>query len=440
MANTSAFTIDMGVFTAQTIKASIANTTNAYIAIARVGAWPNDAAPNVANSSVASVYGIWRNMIGGKKITGGDVSFVIQRQNWTANSVYVPYDHNRSTLYGNANLHYVMTDDFNVYKCLFNNRNANSTVKPTTTNPNTSYTTSDGYIWKYMYTLSDVDRVRFLTPDWIPVRTLASNDGSLQWRVQQSAVAGAIDVIKVVSGGNNYTSNNLTITITGDGSSATARANIVPVSNTVQFVTVTSRGSGYTYANATVSGSTGTGAVFDVVIGPRGGHGSDAVSELGAKAIMINARIRADEGGKIPIVNDFRQVALLVDPLSFSAGNNYSGTAFNQTQRLTVTGSGANFAQDEIVFQGISLATATYTGDVVEFDSANGVVKVANTGGVPTAGQLIGATTAAARYVTTVTEPDLRKNSGKIIYIDNITPVARNASQTEDIKLVLSFL
>jgi len=440
MANTSTFTADMGVFVAQTIKASFANTTNAYIAIARVGAWPNDAAPNVANSSVESVYSFWRNVIGGKKITGGDVSFVAQRQDWTANNKYYPYDHNRSTLYGNANLHYVMTEDFNVYKCLFNNQNANSTVKPTTTNPNTSYTTSDGYVWKYMYTLSDVDRVRFLTPDWIPVRTLASNDGSLQWRVQQSAVDGAIDVIKVVSGGSNYTSNNLTLTITGDGTSASALANIVPLANTIQVATLTSRGSGYTYANATVSGSSGTGAVFDVVIGPKGGHGSDAVSELGAKSIMINTRIKADEGGKIPIVNDFRQLGLLVDPLAFGASNVFSGTAFNQTQRLSLTGSGANFAQDEVVFQGTSVTSATYTGEVVEFDSANGIVKLANTGGTPAAGQLIGATTAASRYVTTVTEPDLRKFSGKLIYIDNITPVARNAFQTEDIKLVLSFI
>lgn len=440
MANTSSFTVDMGVFAAQTIKSAIANTVNAYLTIAKVKAWPNDAAPNIANSSVASVYSIWRNMIGGKKITGGDISFVIQRQDWTANTKYYPYDHNRSTLYGNANLHYVMTSDFNVYKCLFNNGNANSTIKPTTTNPNTTYTTSDGYVWKYMYSLSDVDRVRFLTPDWIPVRTLSSNDGSLQWRVQQSAVDGALDVIKVVSGGSDYTSNGLILTISGDGSSATAVANIVPIANTIQFATVTSRGSGYTYANASVSGSSGSGAVFDIIIGPKGGHGSDAVSELGAKSLMINTRFRADEGGKIPIVNDFRQLALLIDPSFFSGGNIFSGTAFNQTQRLTVTGSGANFAQDEVVFQGTSLATATYTGDVVEFDSANGIVKVANTGGIPSAGQLIGATTAASRYVTTVIEPDLRKNSGKIVYIDNITPVARNAFQTEDIKLVLSFL
>lgn len=440
MAITSTFTADMGVFVTQTIKSAIANTSNAYLAIARVEAWANDAQPNVANSSVDSVYNFYRNMIGGKKITGGDVAFVIPRQNWIANTKYVSYNCERSTLYGNANLHYVMTDDFNVFKCLFNNNNANSEIKPTATNPNTSYTTADGYIWKYMYTLSDVERVRFLTPDWIPVKTLSVNDGSLQWRVQQAAVDGAVDVVEVLNGGTNYTSNGLIVTITGDGSSAVATANINPTTNTIQKVTVTSRGIGYTFANAAIlSGGGGSGALLDVNIGPKGGHGFDPVSELGARALMINLRLRADEGGKLPIVNDFRQVALLIDPLAY-AGNNFSGTAFNQTLVLTVTGAGATYAQDEIVFQGVSLPSATFTGKVVEFNAATGTVKLADVTGVPSAGLLIGSTTAASRYVTTFTNPDLRINSGKIVYIDNIVPVARNASQTEDIKLVISFL
>lgn len=441
MANTSTFTAFTGVYLAQLFKSAIANTSNAYLAIARVNSWANDSSPNIANSSVESTYEFWRNMIGGKKITGGDVSFVVKRQDWTSNTVYAAYDSKRSTLYGGSNLHYVMTSDFNVYKCLFNGNNANSTIKPTSTNPNTTFSSPDGYIWKYMYSLSDVDRVRFTTNDWIPVRTLTSNDGSLQWRVQQAAVDGAIDVINVISGGNNYTSNGLTVTISGgDGSSATATANINPTTNVIQTVTVTSRGSGYTYANASIlSGGGGSGATFSVEIGPKGGHGSDATSELGAKSIMINARLRSNESGKLITTNEFRQFALLMDPLAY-AGNTYSGTAFNQTLTLTVTGVGASYTQDETVFQGVSLATATFVGRVVEFDSTAGTVKVAEYNGTPSAGQLIGATTAASRYVTSITNPDLLSRSGKIIYIDNITPVLRNASQTEDIKLVISFL
>lgn len=437
MANTSTFTADMGWIMARAFKSSISNTSNAYIAIARAEPWSNDSTPPQANSSVDTVYELWRNIIGGKKITGGDISYVIRRQDWSANSVYIPYDCERSTLYGAANLHYVLTEDFNVYKCLFNNGNANSTVKPISTNPNTTYSTADGYIWKYMYTLSDVDRIRFTTTEWIPVRTLVANDGSLQWRVQQAALDGGIDVIRITNPGSGYTSQP-TVAFSGDGSGAAASLIANTTSGLLTNVVITARGSGYSFGNAIVSG-VGTDGTLAIDIGPKGGHGADPVSELGAKTLMINARLRADEGGKIPTTNDFRQIAILFDPLAY-AGNAFSGTAFSQTTRLAVTGSGANFAQDEYVFQGTTFDSSTFSGELIEFDTANGIVKLVETVGTPTAGPLIGATTAASRYVTSVTNPDLTRNSGKIVYIDNVSPVTRNPSQTEDIKLIISFL
>lgn len=436
MANTSTFTADMGVFMARSFRSAISNTANVYLAIARADPWGNDASPPQANSSVESVYEVWRNIIGGKKVTGGDISYVIRRQDWTANSIYIPYDGDRSSLYGSTNLPYVMTDSFHVYKCLFNNGNANSSVKPISTNPNTTYTTADGYVWKYMYTLSDVDRIRFTTNEWIPVRTLVANDGSLQWRVQQAATDGAIDSVAIIDQGSSYTGTP-TVSFSGDGSGASATLTTNTVSGAITNVTIIAKGSGYTFANAIVSG-TGTGATLAVNIGPKGGHGYDAVSELGVKTLIINVRLRADEGGKIPTTNDFRQIALISDPLAY-AGNAFSGTTFSQTTRLSVTGSGANFAQDEFAFQGTTFETATFSGEIIEFDTANGIVKLAETIGTPTAGSLVGALTAASRYVTAVTNPDLTRNSGKIIYIDDISPVARNPSQTEDIKLIISF-
>jgi hypothetical protein len=436
----STFTSSMGVFVAKTFKSQIATGSNTYVAIAQVEPWQNDLAPDSANSSVDSMYLIWRNMVGGKRISGGDISHVAPRQDWSNGAIYVTYDSEASTLYTSSNLHYVMTDDYNVYKCLYNNRNANSYVKPVSTNPNTTYSTADGYVWKYMYTLSDVDRIKFLTSEWMPVKTLTGNDGSLQWRVQQAAGAGAIDIIQVNSEGSGYSNSaNITVSVSGDGTGATAVATRNTTGNSIQSITITARGSGYSVANASISSGGGSGAILDVTLSPPGGHGSDAITELGGKYLMINARLDADEGGKIPVVNDFRQLALLIDPLAY-AGNVFSGTAFSQVLQLFVTGTGASFSQDEQVFQGTSLATATFSGDLVEFDSVNNIVKITNYSGTPIAAPLIGATTAASRYVTSVTNPDLLKNSGKIVYIDNISPIIRNSSQTEDFKIVISFM
>lgn len=437
---TSTFTQQMGIYNAKRIKASVATTTNAYIAIARIGSWANDAAPDTANSSVMSQYRFWKNMIGGKRIAGGDVSHVVPRRNWSANSVYSPYSCEASTIMGSANLNYIMTEDYNVYKCLFNNGNANSSIKPVSTNPNTTYSTADGYVWKYMYTLTDVDRIKFLTDDWMPVRTLVGNDGTLQWRVQQSAIDGALNIIRITNGGSGYSNvSNLTITIDGDGLNATATANVNTSTNTVQSITVTSFGSDYTYANVEISGGGGTGATAFAEISPPGGHGSDAISELGGHYLMFNPRIKSDESGKITVSNDYRQIALLFDPLSYGGSNNFSGTAYTQMMKLTVSGAGASYVVDETVFQGASLDAATFSADLVDYDVANNVVRVTNEVGTPTSGPLIGATTAASRFITAVINPDLEFYSGQIVYIDNIPPIVRNVSQTEDIKIVVSY-
>ena len=432
----STFTQNMGIYIAKQVKSSVATTSNVYLAISRVDAWANDAFPDVANSSQASINTFRRNMIGGKRIAGGDVSHVIPRKNWVSGSVVQPHSITRTSLLSSANLPYVMTEDYNVYKCILNNNGGTSTIKPVSTNPNTTYSTADGYIWKYMYTLSDVDRIKFTTTDWMPVKTLASNDGSLQWRVQQAAVPGAIAAIRVVSGGSGY--NVLAapaVTISGDGTAAAATANVT-AANTIDKIIITSAGSGYTYANVSFASGSAT-AVAE--IGPPGGHGADPLTELAGHYLMFNARIRGSEDGKITVSNDFRTLGLLADPYTYGTSNAFSATAFNQTQVITVSGTGAAYSLDETVYQGASIATSTFSGDLVDYDTANNVMRVANIVGTPTSGPLIGLDTAASRFVTAVADPDLSPYSGKILYIDNIQPIVRNVSQTEDIKIVVSF-
>ena len=71
---------------------------------------------------------------------------------------------------------YVVTDEYNVYKCLDNNNNARSTVKPTGTALD-PFETSDGYIWKFMYNIPINLRNKFYTDDHIPVVS------ALTWQV-----------------------------------------------------------------------------------------------------------------------------------------------------------------------------------------------------------------------------------------------------------------
>jgi len=182
-----------------------------YIFVGRITAWPNDAAPPSVDGSVNyTEFGYWRNVIAAKKIVASDVSFAIKRYNWANNTIYRQYDSTSSTLFADpsaANTLYVMTDDYNVYKCLFNNKAATSTVKPTGTSTSL-LNTADGYIWKYMYTVTSADRTKFMNTQFIPIKTLTSSDGSQQWNVQQAASNGSIQVIDIISSGSSYLQSN----------------------------------------------------------------------------------------------------------------------------------------------------------------------------------------------------------------------------------------
>jgi len=163
--------------------------------------------PTPVDSYQDTYFDIWRGMISLKKIQASDVSYVIPRYNWSNNTLYTQYTDTNENL-ANA-VFYVMTTDYNVYKCIDNNRGANSVVKPTGTSTSI-ISTSDGYRWKYMYTVSGANVLKFLSNDWIPVQTLSSNNGTAQWTVQQNAANGAINHIYVVANGKNYLSTTNT--------------------------------------------------------------------------------------------------------------------------------------------------------------------------------------------------------------------------------------
>jgi hypothetical protein len=82
--------------------------------------------------------------------------------------------------------------------------------------------------------------------------------------------------------------------------------NIIPVTTDSAFIELP----------LTVSSATSfQAAVLQPIISPPGGHGSDPISEFGAKRICISTKFTNSEGATIPTTNDFRQVGLLKNPL-----------------------------------------------------------------------------------------------------------------------------
>lgn len=436
--------IDLRINNAEQLKESVSEpspNTKLFLVFGKTDAWANESSPNISNTSIATVYEVWDNMIGGKRILGGDLTLAIPRINWTSNTKYDAYDHMRSDLFDSNTKFYAMNSSYSVYKCISNNNGQVSTSEPTSVNPEIVSTTGDGYSWKYMYTLSDAEKIRFVSPEYIPVKTLTLDDGSLQWQVQENAIDGSIDTIFVTNSGNNYSNvSNIVVSISGDGTSATAEATINAISNTISTINMTDRGTGYTYATVTITDAgIGSNATARAIISPPGGHGSDPVYELGGKNVIIDAKLRYDEEGILPATNEYRQLAILKDPYINLTTNVATNIAFVQATSLICDGVG-DYSEDEIVYQGASLETATFTGRVVSWNSVTSKVLLINTTGTLALQQsLIGSTSFIVRTTTSKTDGLLKIYSGRILYVDNIKPITRSSDQIEDFQIVLKY-
>ena len=182
-----------------------------YLFIGKVQPWPNgDTIPVRVESTSYTDYDPWHDMLGVKKVTTNDFSFAIERVDWVTGRVYDEYDNLVDLDTHQDNTFYVKTSADNVYKCIFNNRGATSTVEPSGTSTSI-FDTADGYKWKFMYSISAAEALKFLTPYYMPIKRLTSDDSSAQWDVQAAAVNGAIHVIDVTANGSGYVQRANTI-------------------------------------------------------------------------------------------------------------------------------------------------------------------------------------------------------------------------------------
>ena len=110
--------------------ASVRDTRHAYYVFAgRPNPWSNDSSPPSANGSVSQYQQtVYDDMLFGKRIGSTDIQFMVPRYNWTSGTVYNQYDQTDPNLFNEQ--FFVVTDQYNVYKCIFNNYGTVSTVKP----------------------------------------------------------------------------------------------------------------------------------------------------------------------------------------------------------------------------------------------------------------------------------------------------------------------
>jgi len=200
-----------------------------------------------------------------------------------------------------------------------------------------------------------------------------------------------------------------------------------------------------------------------VIIPPKGGHGANAVKELGGFYVMMNKSLVGVEGtSDIGVGNDFRRIGLLRDPTNFGTTTVASATTRRQLYAIKFASVSGTFTADEEINQ----ATTGAVGKVVEYDSTNLILYYYQTRfpdvGTDTNGNLTafsGAnaitgqsssasatpntsdsdTTNGVDFTSGYANPELAYDSGDMIYVEERSPITRASDQTENVKLIIEF-
>jgi hypothetical protein len=418
-----------------------------YCFLSKVDPWDDENNPPAPSLDQKSLKKIFKSMFVAKLITSSDISPVIQRIDWTIGTTYTYYrddidmfeqDQNGNLIYQ----FYVKNKYDQVFKCLWNNNGTPSTLEPYfepgTYTTNNIFKGTDGYKWKYIYTIDTGLKVKFMDKTWIPVPVGANTPNPLI----SSAGAGSIDVINVLNKGSGYDPANAVVyvTITGDGSGAAATANVA-ANGAIQDIIVSSAGSNYTYADIQVVSQLGSGANVYGPTSPIGGHGFDPLSELGCSHAMFTVEFNGGENGLIPTDIDFHQLGLITAPTAQdvnpypAAESIYSTT----TDFVVAPGADTGYVMDELIYQG-PIDKPTFFGTVLSFDVATNVAKVLNMTGTPTNNApIFGLSSKTTRTLLSYNPPNFVILSGYMSFIENRTGIQRSADGIEQFRFVIGY-
>lgn len=431
-------------------------TESIYCFLSQVLPWADDNNPDVPEQTQRYLKTVYKSMFVAKHITSNNITPVAQRFDWTSGEIYDYYRDDIDMFEKDSSgllvkIFYVKNRYDQVFKCLDNNNEAESTdepfFQPGTYNTNNVFTSGvDGYKWKYIYTIDVGNKVKFMDSTWIPVPV-----GSKTPNATTTAGTGSIDAIILTNGGVNYEPSNTTITITGDGTGATA--NLSMSSGVITDINIFNPGSNYTYANVSITSANtqASNAAAFAPVSPVGGHGYDPVSELGCNHIMYTVEFNSAETlngvDYIPIDIDYRQVGLLINPMASDTYPAFAnGSIYDLSTQITVASGFGAYTPDETVVQiDINPNNTTYgqvifTGTVLSFNTSTNVIKLINTSGtVTTSASIQGQTSGTTRTLLASTTPKFMKFSGYIAYIQNRSAVQRSADGIEQFKFVLGY-
>jgi hypothetical protein len=498
---------------------SVAESNNSYyvfvglanptqVGYGRTADWDTNV-PNPVDS-INDINHVYDNIVFGKKITTSNVRRLIRRRDWTQGARYEIYRHDYSVespspitqssrLY-DAN-YYVMNADYRVYICIDNGSSGINTVgnasqdQPTFTDlePSKAGESGDGYVWKYLFTVSPSDIVKFDSTDYVAVPNNWDNSTDAQIEAirengDSSINSNQIKKVYIDRQGENYASGlSQEVNILGDGTGGKVVLDVVggKITNAI----VSAGGKGYSFGIVDL-GSINSNVIpakaakLIPIIPPSKGHGYDLYKELGTDKVLAYARFD-DSTKDFPSDSKFAQIGILKNPTSIGSTNIFTENQFSSAYALKFSSTNGTLNVGDIIRQPVTGGVAL--GYVVSYDLETKVVKYTrdrslyfNDGsldqtdyiGISTSGKVLNFESSATivttvggfsgsvdlgfsgittnptgtkvvnlgvQFTNGVALPEINKTSGEIIYLDNRPLIARNPRQKEDIKIILEF-
>lgn len=290
----------------------------------------------------------------------------------------------------------------------------------------TNITINDGGIG---YSNISVSVVGIGTSATVTCDTSVGSLDTAQTNVELLATSGSIDYIKVVSSGSLY--STAAVTITGDGTGATATA--VITSGMITAINITNRGLNYTKANVAITGD-GVGVNVRAIMSPKGGHGKNAVDELHARTLMFFSTLANDANQGIKILNDYRQLGIIKNPRTFDNSVFFNGTIGSACYLFNF-----NTIIDTALFQPDMQLTVGAKKFIIVSVSGSSLLIQSINNSVPIVGdQLINPNNNSITLASFVV-PTIDKYSGYLLYIDNRNAFTTTAQQAVNLRTTIRF-
>jgi len=503
------------ILNAENFVASVGSTNNSYYAFlglvnsqtpnpgfGRTDNWDTNGTPApVDNFQYRSHYR--DTALFGKKLTLSNVRRVVRKINWTSNTSYDMYRHDYSLgtiaeVTGSARLYdsnyYVINSDFRVYICIDNGSTGSispgkSLDEPTFTGnvPTAAGSSNDGYVWKYLFTTSPSDIIKFDSTEYIVLPndwTTTQNSDIVSVRNAASST-GQIKKVFIQESGDGY-ANGTTgdIDILGDGTGG--KVSITVKDGSISDVEVTNGGSGYTYGIINFTGGNRNAKLIPI-IPPSTGHGADIYQELGADRVLLYARFDASTND-FPTNTKFAQVGVIKNPTNYSNSEIYTDNTFSSLGSIKLADSytGSPTIGEKVTQTILNVGTAKgyvasydtttkvlkyyqdrslyFSNNVdqtdnvnvasdakfVEFSSSGSSLSIKDEGGTSSVSIDTNLNESfviinnkridlGVTFVSGLADPEINKKTGDVIYIDNRPTVTRDSRQKEDVKIILEF-